>query len=162
MSHITDGQLTDGQLMRIAMDMTSKSYAPFSKFHVGAALLGKNGVVYTGCNVENSSFGGTICAERTAFVKAVSEGCRSFEKIAIVAAPGDAECADGADCAGSENSTGGTRTEAKTFVEAWPCGICRQFMQEFCDADFVIITGSGEDAMRTMTMAEILPEGFRL
>ncbi len=146
--------ITDGQLMKIAMDMTSKSYAPFSKFHVGAALLGKNGVVYTGCNVENSSFGGTICAERTAFVKAVSEGCRSFEKIAIVASPGDA--------VGTENSADCAGTAAKTFVEAWPCGICRQFMQEFCDADFVIITGSGEDAMRSMTMAEILPEGFRL
>lgn len=142
--------ITDGQLMRMAMDMTSRSYAPFSKFHVGAVLLGKNGVVYTGCNVENSSFGGTICAERTAFVKAVSEGCTSFEKIAIVASPGDA------------GGTEGGADVAKTFVEAWPCGICRQFMQEFCDADFVIITGSGEDAMRTMTMAEILPEGFRL
>lgn len=147
--------ITDGQLMRIAMDMTSRSYAPFSKFHVGAALLGKNGVVYTGCNVENSSFGGTICAERTAFVKAVSEGCTSFEKIAIVASPSDA--------GGTECSTEGSAdAAAKTFVEAWPCGICRQFMQEFCDADFEIVTGSGEDAMRTMTMAEILPEGFRL
>lgn len=158
--------ITDGQLMRIAMDMTSKSYAPFSKFHVGAALLGKNGVVYTGCNVENSSFGGTICAERTAFVKAVSEGCRSFEKIAIVASPGDAEGTEGgansADAADCTDAADAARTAAKTFVEAWPCGICRQFMQEFCDADFVIITGSGEDAMRTMTMAEILPEGFRL
>ena len=132
------------ELMRIAMDMTARSYAPFSKFRVGAALLGKDGVVYTGCNVENSSFGGTICAERTAFVKAVSEGCRQFERIAITACPVPEEGQDAA------------------FVEAWPCGICRQFMKEFCDDDFVIITGTGEESFRTMTMDEILPEGFRL
>ena len=135
---------TSQQLMRTAMDMTARSYAPFSKFRVGAALLGKDGVVYTGCNVENSSFGGTICAERTAFLKAVSEGCREFEQIAITACPVPEE--------GQE----------AVFVEAWPCGICRQFMKEFCDDDFVIITGTSEDSFRTMTMKEILPEGFRL
>ena len=79
--------VSDRQLMRMAMEMTKRSYAPFSKFRVGAALLAKDGCVYTGCNVENSSFGGTICAERTAFVKAISEGCREFEKIAITASP---------------------------------------------------------------------------
>ena len=105
--------MTDRELFRTAMEMTQKSYAPFSKFRVGAALLAKDGTVYTGCNVENSSFGGTICAERTAFVKAVSEGCREFEKIAITACPVPE---DGAD---------------EAFVEAWPCGICRQFMKEF-------------------------------
>jgi len=132
------------ELMKLAMDMTRMSYAPFSKFRVGAALLGRDGRVYTGCNVENSSFGGTICAERTAFLKAISEGCREFEKIAITACPVPAE------------------GEEEKFVEAWPCGICRQFMKEFCDDDFLIITGSGPDTMRTMTMTEILPEGFRL
>ena len=136
--------MTDRELFRIAMEMTSRSYAPFSKFRVGAALLGKDGVVYTGCNVENSSYGGTICAERTAFTKAVSEGCREFEKIAITARPVPAE------------------GEEEVYVEAWPCGLCRQFMKEFCDDDFIIITGAGEDSMRTMTMKEILPEGFRL
>ena len=136
--------VTNSQLMRIAMDMTARSYAPFSKFRVGAALLGKDGVIYTGCNVENSSFGATICAERTAFLKAVSEGCRQFEKIAITACPVPEE--------GQE----------AVFVEAWPCGICRQFMKEFCDDDFVIITGTSEESFRTMTMTEILPEGFRL
>ena len=100
--------------------------------------------MYTGCNVENSSFGGTICAERTAFLKAVSEGCREFEKIAITACPVPAE------------------GEAEAFVEAWPCGMCRQFMKEFCEDDFLIITGSAPDTFRTMTMAEILPEGFRM
>jgi len=122
------------ELYRKAVEMTNMSYAPFSKFRVGAALLTKDGRVFTGCNVENSSFGGTICAERTAFVKAVSEGVKEFDRIAIA-------------------SSGG---------EAWPCGICRQFMREFCDDDFVIITGNDEDSLRTYTMKEILPEGFKL
>ena len=126
--------MTNKELYEVALEMTAKSYAPFSKFRVGAALLTKDGKLYTGCNVENSSYGGTICAERTAFVKAVSEGELQFEKIAIA-------------------SSGG---------EAWPCGICRQFMKEFCDDDFVIITGNDADSIRIYTLAELLPEGFRL
>lgn len=122
------------ELYRQAVEMIPLAYAPFSKFKVGAALLGKDGKVYTGVNVENSSFGGTICAERTAFVKAISEGCMEFEAIAVVSSDG----------------------------EAWPCGICRQFMKEFCEDDFKIITGNDEDSLRVYTMKEILPEGFRL
>ncbi|MDY3240649.1 MAG: cytidine deaminase [Anaerovoracaceae bacterium] len=122
------------ELYRQAVEMIPLAYAPFSKFKVGAALLGKDGKVYTGVNVENSSFGGTICAERTAFVKAISEGCMEFEAIAVVSSDG----------------------------EAWPCGICRQFMKEFCEDDFKIITGNDEDSLRVYTMEEILPEGFRL
>lgn len=148
--------VSDRQLMRMAMEMTKRSYAPFSKFRVGAALLAKDGCVYTGCNVENSSFGGTICAERTAFVKAISEGCREFEKIAITASPvPETGAGEGVGTAEAESGE-------PVYVEAWPCGICRQFMKEFCDDDFVIITGTGADSMRTMTMTEILPEGFRL
>ena len=126
--------MTNKELYEVAVGMLPKSYAPFSKFRVGAALLTKEGKLYTGINVENSSYGGTICAERTAFVKAISEGDMEFEKIAIA-------------------SSGG---------EAWPCGICRQFMKEFCDDDFVIITGNDADSIRTYTLAELLPEGFRL
>ena len=122
------------ELYRQAVEMIPLAYAPFSKFKVGAALLGKDGKVYTGVNVENSSFGGTICAERTAFVKAISEGCMEFEAIAVVSSDG----------------------------EAWPCGICRQFMKEFCEDDFKIITGNDEDSLLVYTMEEILPEGFRL
>lgn len=122
------------ELYRQAVEMIPLAYAPFSKFKVGAALLGKDGKVYTGVNVENSSFGGTICAERTAFVKAISEGCMEFEAIAVVSSDG----------------------------EVWPCGICRQFMKEFCEDDFKIITGNDEDSLRVYTMEEILPEGFRL
>ncbi len=122
------------ELYRQAVEMIPLAYAPFSKVKVGAALLGKDGKVYTGVNVENSSFGGTICAERSAFVKAISEGCMEFEAIAVVSSDG----------------------------EAWPCGICRQFMKEFCEDDFKIITGNDEDSLRVYTMEEILPEGFRL
>lgn len=126
--------MTDKELYRIAKDMTKMSYAPFSKFYVGAALECKDGTIFTGCNVENSSLGATICAERTAFVKAISEGYHDFKKIMIT-------------------SSGG---------EAWPCGICRQFMKEFCDDDFIIMTAASEDHIRSYTMNEILPEGFKV
>ena len=106
----------------------------FFKIQSRSSTSGKTGEVFTGCNVENSSLGATICAERTAFVKAISEGSMEFEAIAIV-------CNEG---------------------EAWPCGICRQFMKEFCEDDFKIITGNDEDSLKVYTMAEILPEGFRL
>ncbi|MCI8348726.1 MAG: cytidine deaminase [Firmicutes bacterium] len=122
------------ELYEKAKEVLPRAYAPFSKFKVGAALLSKDGEVFTGVNVENSSFGGTICAERTAFVKAVSEGVYEFEAIAVVSSDG----------------------------QAWPCGICRQFMKEFCDDDFKIITGDNADELSVYTMDEILPEGFRL
>ena len=121
------------ELFVIARDMMPKAYAPFSGYHVGAALLGKDGKVYTGVNVENSSYGGAICAERTACVKAVSEGCREFEAIAIATKDGD----------------------------GFPCGICRQFLYEFA-TDLVVILGADEDHLKTYTLRELLPEGFRL
>ena len=117
-----------------AVDSMKFAYAPFSKFHVGAALLSKSGQIYTGVNVENSSFGATICAERTAMVKAVSEGDREWEAIAIVSS-------DGA---------------------ATPCGICRQFMSEFADGEFKIITGDDADHLTVYTLEELFPEGFKL
>ena len=120
-------------LFRIARDMMPKAYAPFSGYRVGAALLGKDGKVYTGVNVENSSYGGTICAERTACVKAVSEGCTEFEAIAIATKDGD----------------------------GFPCGICRQFLYEFAP-DLKIVLGKDEESLVTYTLKELLPEGFRL
>lgn len=107
--------MTDKDLLKIAREQLGFSYSPYSKFKVGAALLAKSGKVYTGCNIENASFSPTVCAERTAFFKAVSEGEREFQSIAIVG--GDSECL--------------------------PCGVCRQVMSEFCTADFVIITEGG-------------------
>lgn len=121
------------ELFRTAQQMVRNAYAPYSRFKVGAALLTKSGEVFTGVNVENSSFGATICAERTAFVKAVSEGYREFEAIAVAASDG----------------------------EAYPCGICRQFMYEFGD-DLKIITGEDEDHLHIAEIKELLPEGFRL
>lgn len=117
-----------------AKKISDNAYAPFSKFYVGAALLGKSGKVYTGVNVENSSYGATICAERSAFLKAITDGERSFEKIAVA-----------------------TREGA-----AWPCGICRQFMWEFCDKDFQVITGENVDQLIVKTLGHLFPEGFRL
>ncbi|MEE0797336.1 MAG: cytidine deaminase [Anaerovoracaceae bacterium] len=122
------------ELYEKALEVMPRAYAPFSRFKVGAALLTKDGEVFTGVNVENSSLGATICAERTAFVKAVSEGATEFEAIAVVSEEG----------------------------EVWPCGICRQFMKEFCDDDFRVITGNDVDSLRLYTMDEILPEGFKL
>jgi len=122
------------ELYEKATEVMKFAYAPFSKFNVGAALLTKTGEVFTGVNVENSSYGGTICAERTAMVKAVSEGFKEFEAIAVVTSQG-----------------GGL-----------PCGICRQFMWEFVDEDFKIITGNDKEHLEVHTMGELFPNGFRL
>ncbi len=121
------------ELYRTADKAKANAYAPYSDFQVGAALLAGSGKVYTGVNVENSSFGGTICAERTAFLKAISEGERTFKAIAVASGEG----------------------------EALPCGICRQFMYEF-GPDLEVITGENEDSLRVQTLSQLLPEGFRL
>lgn len=119
---------------RAAMGM---AYAPYSGFFVGAALRCADGTVYTGCNVENASYGATNCAERTAFFKAVSEGKRAFTDIAI--------------CGGK----GGKITD---FCP--PCGICRQVMSEFCGGEFRIhLLGPG-DAVRSYTLSDLLPGRF--
>ena len=116
-----------------------KAYTPYSNFKVGAALLTKSGKVYLGCNIENATYTPTNCAERTAFFKAVSEGEREFEKIAIVGAK------DGEDA----------------NVMCSPCGVCRQVMMEFCDPkEFQIILANGENTCRVMTLEELLPCGF--
>ena len=125
--------MTDKELFRMAVKASENAYAPFSNFHVGAALLTEDGKVFTGVNIENSSYGATICAERTAMVKAISEGARNFESIAIA-------------------GNGGT---------SWPCGICRQFMYEFCP-DIRVISGENEVELQVYTLKELLPEGFKL
>lgn len=125
--------MTDRELYLQAQKMLEKAYAPFSNFQVGAALQTKDGQVFTGVNVENSSLGATICAERTAFVKAISEGQREFESIAVISGEGG----------------------------VLPCGICRQFMYEFSD-DLRIITGDDPDSLKIYSIKELLPEGFRM
>ncbi len=124
-------------LVSEAVDAMKKAYAPYSRFHVGAALLTKEGKIYTGCNIENSTYSPTNCAERTAFFKAVSEGERNFAAIAIV---------------------GGPDAEIKGFAS--PCGVCRQVMAEFCDKDtFEIILFDGKEE-KTFLLREILPLSF--
>ena len=139
--------MTDKQkqeLIETAVKMTDFSYAPYSHFHVGAALLAKSGEVFTGCNIENAAYGPSNCAERTAIFKAVSEGVRSFEAIAVVG--------------GAENKDG--KVEIKDFCP--PCGVCRQVMSEFCGKEFKIILFDGKDGIKEFTLAGLLPESFSL
>lgn len=124
--------MTDRELMAKAKEAMRLAYAPYSEFKVGAALLAKDGRVFTGCNVENASYGAAICAERTAVVKAVSEGVREFEKIAITASSGD---------------------------YASPCGICRQVLFEFMP-DGTVLLDSDAEGMKAFSVRELLPFGF--
>lgn len=129
--------MNDKDLVRLAFEARQRSYSPYSKFKVGAALLAKNGKVYTGCNIESASYTPTNCAERTAFFKAVSEGVTEFETIAVVGAF-DGESAD----------------------LCYPCGVCRQVMTEFCNSDFRIIMASMNDKMHICSLDELLPHRF--
>lgn len=124
------------QLMSLADDMRAFSHAPYSDFRVGAALVSKSGKIYTGCNIENAAFSPTICAERTAFAKAVSEGEKEFECIAIV---------------------GGRSGERS--LKCAPCGVCRQVMSEFCGDDFKVILGT-PDHFDVYTLKDLLPLTF--
>lgn len=131
--------MTEQELIACALSARERSYAPYSHFCVGAALLAKDGQVYTGCNIENAAYTPTNCAERTAFFKAVSEGEREFLAIAIV----------------------GGRMGSKPDSTCAPCGVCRQVMMEFCDYEsFRVILARNEEDYRTMTLAELLPVGF--
>lgn len=126
------------QLIETAIEQLKYSYTPYSGFKVGAALLAKNGTVYTGCNIENAAYTPTNCAERTAFFKAVSEGVRDFEAICIV---------------------GGKNQKATGYTA--PCGVCRQVMMEFCNPKtFKIILAIDRENYRVYTLEDILPQGF--
>ena len=132
--------MTKEDLLKKAIEARKYAYIPYSHFGVGAALLTKSGKVFCGCNIENSAFGSTICAERTAFVKAVSEGEREFEAIAIVG--------------GSEGG------DLRPICD--PCGACRQVMAEFCTGDFEIIFGSCAEDISVYTLDQLLPLRFDL
>lgn len=126
------------KLIETAIRQLQYSYAPYSKFKVGAALLAKNGTVYGGCNIENVAYTPTNCAERTAFFKAVSEGVKEFQAICVV---------------------GGK--DGKLTEYAPPCGVCRQVMMEFCNPDeFEIILAVGKEDYRIYQLKELLPLGF--
>ena len=132
--------MENNELIISALAARKKAYTPYSHFKVGAALLAKDGRVFTGCNIENAGYGPTNCAERTAFFKAVSEGVLEFFKIAIV---GDREEFD----------------IPQSF--AYPCGVCRQVMMEFCDPkSFVILVAKDETDYESYTLGELLPFGF--
>lgn len=122
-------------LLRAAMEARKFSYAPFSGFHVGAALLCANGKVFSGCNIENSAYSPTLCAERCAVAKAVSEGERNFIAIAVV---------------GPEDAT------------TTPCGVCRQVLYEFCDENLIVLCGGTDSYYTETTLGALLPNGFRL
>ncbi len=124
------------ELMSKAAKARESAYAPYSHFRVGAALVAKNGNVYLGCNIENSAYSPSVCAERVAFFKAVSEGIKEFDAIAIV---------------------GGKEGETSTLCA--PCGVCRQVMTEFCDKDFKIVLGTSEK-FEIHTLEELLPLAF--
>ena len=131
-----EGRRTDmneKELYRIANDVKENAYAPYSGFQVGDALLTHSGKVYTGVNVENASFGATLCAERGAVAKAVSEGERKFRTLAIASSVG----------------------------EAMPCGICRQVLMEF-EPELRVVTGKDEEHLESYPLSELLPGAFSL
>ena len=126
------------ELIGTAIGQLAYSYAPYSSFRVGAALLAQNGRVYTGCNIENAAYGPSNCAERTAFFKAVSEGVRQFRAICVVGGP-----------------------EGRLDAYTPPCGVCRQVMMEFCSPEaFEIILAVSRDMYQVYTLRELLPMGF--
>ena len=126
------------ELLKTALSMRKMSYTPYSHFNVGAALLGADGKIYTGCNIENASYTPTNCAERTAFFKAVSEGVRDFTAIAIA----------------------GGKEDATELDYCPPCGVCRQVMSEFCKDDFKIYLVKSETEYKEYTLTELVPERF--
>ena len=129
--------MTPEKLMELAKEAMTHAYAPYSGFKVGAALLCADGTVYQGCNIENASYTPTICAERTAFFKAVYDGKREFSAIAV--------------CGGKDGQITG-------FFP--PCGVCRQVMREFCDDDFIIYLVGAEGSIETVTLSDLLPHSF--
>ncbi len=130
--------ITEKELIRKAIEAMNTAYTPYSGFRVGAALLTEDGRIYQGCNIENAAYTPTVCAERTAFFKAVSEGERRFSAICIVG--------------GKDGILSGYTA---------PCGVCRQVMREFCQPDhFRIILAKDEEHWKEYSLSELLPEGF--
>lgn len=129
--------MTDKELYFEAVNAMDNSYSPYSSCKVGAALLTKGGKLFTGTNIENAAFGPTVCAERVAIFKAVSEGERDFLKIAVV---------------------GGKNGEINGIFA--PCGVCRQVLREFCNDDFEILLGETKDEFKKVTLKDLLPISF--
>lgn len=124
--------MNDKELIKLAIEARERAYVPYSRFKVGSAVLTKEGLVFTGCNIESSSYTPTICAERTALSKAISEGYRNIDTIAVVGS-----------------------LEKISF----PCGVCRQFIREFGE-DIRIISAISEEEYKVYTIKDLLPESF--
>lgn len=124
--------MTDEKLLELALDARKNAYVPYSGYAVGAALLTEDGKVFAGCNIENAAYGNTLCAERTALVKAVSEGCRKFTRLAVVG-----------------NSTD----------YCWPCGACRQMLYEFAP-DLEVLVARKDHQFVKFPLRALLPHGF--
>lgn len=129
--------MTKKELCSLAIKAMDRAYVPYSGYRVGAALLTSDGEVFTGCNIENASYTPTVCAERTAVFKAVSEGYTSFETIAV---------------AGGKNG--------KITGAFPPCGVCRQVLAEFCSPDFPVLLVTGKDSFEKLTLKDLLPRAF--
>jgi len=127
-----DHEMTDEQLKQLAVEALALSYSPYSKFRVGACLLSEDGRVFQGANFENASYGATICAERCAVSNAIAHGARRFTKIAITSDEG----------------------------EAWPCGICRQVLNEFKAGDMLVMIGGPKGNWKEKNLSELLPHSF--
>lgn len=129
----------ESKLIAIALQARENAYVPYSNFKVGAALLCDDDMVFDGCNIENSAYGPSNCAERTAFFKAISEGHKAFKAIAIV---------------------GGQK---EVLDACFPCGVCRQVMSEFCDQNlFKIVIAKSTTDYKVYTLAEMLPYAFSI
>ena len=129
------GDTSPDEMVRLAMEAQQRAYAPYSGFHVGASILADNGRIYTGCNIENASFGATICAERTAIGKAISDGARQILAVAVTS--------------DSEDYT-------------LPCGICRQVMSEFCASDMPLYLSDKTGRFKEFSFHELFPNIFIL
>lgn len=123
-------------LIAAAKEAMMKAYAPYSNFYVGAAYLMEDGTIYSGCNIENASYGAANCAERTAIFKAISEGRRDFKALALCGGP-----------------------KGEVDKACYPCGICRQVLNEFCDKDMEILIAT-KDGYEVTHLAELLPHSF--
>ena len=131
--------MNEKDLCKKAIEAAKNSYAPYSGYNVGAALLTKEGNIYLGANIENAAYPATVCAERTAIFKAVSEGERDFSMLAVVGVK-----------------------DGVVMGDSYPCGVCRQVMSEFCKKDFPVLIVKSEEEYEKYTLADLLPFSFVL
>jgi len=130
----SDDMIDDRELLEVALEAAEKAYAPYSQFKVGAAVVGGDGLVYTGCNIENASYGATVCAERVAIFNAISSGNRKIVKLAVIS------------------------PSSQTYT--MPCGICRQVAMEFGGKKLPVLCGGQAGHFKQFTLEELLPEAF--